>query len=66
MDAPQLEFDFDDANEASLGRVVFGKSIDLGSFGNLCLLFVVEGSDVRVLSHLECDEETCRYYNYLS
>ncbi len=66
MDAPQLEFDFVNAPEARSGRVVFAKQIDLGSFGNLSLLFVVDGSTVREVSLLECDDPSVSYYNYLS
>ena len=65
MDAPQLDL-FNDAPEASSGKVVISRSIDLGSFGNLCLLIEVDGSTVRAVTHLECNDPKVKYYNYLS
>ncbi len=66
MDAPQLDLFYHGELEASPGRVVISRSIDLGSFGNLCLLIVVDGSTVRAVTHLECDDTNVEYYNYLS
>ena len=68
MDAPQLELDFREGGspEASSGKVVISQLIDLGSFGNLCLLIVVEESTVRAVTHLECVDPSVEYYNYLS
>ena len=66
MDAPQLEFNFVNAQAASSGRVVFVKEIDLGSFGNLSLLIVVDGSTVKEVTLLECNDPDVKYYNYLS
>jgi len=67
MDAPQLDL-FDDlaGQVASFGKVVLSRSIDLGSFGNLCLLIVVEGTSVRAVTHLECSDPGVKYFNYLS
>ena len=65
MEGKQLEL-FNDAPEASSGKVVISRSIDLGSFGNLCLLIVVDESTVRAVTHLECSDERIKYYNYLS
>ncbi len=66
MDAPQIEFDFGGEQVANASRVVISRSIDLGSFGNLCLLIVVSESTVRAVTHLECDDPKVEYYNYLS
>jgi len=65
MDAPQLEL-FDTSPEASSGRVVIGRRIDLGSFGNLTLLIVVDGSTVKGVSCLVCDDPKVEYFNYLT
>jgi len=65
VDAPQLEL-FEASPEASSGKVVISRSIDLGSFGNLCLLIVVDGSTVRAVTYLQCDDPKVKYYNYLS
>ena len=64
MDAPPLEFDF--APEASSGRVVIGRVHDLGSFGNLSHVVVVDGSTVKDVSLLECPNDRVEYFNYLS
>ena len=66
MDAPQLELFDDVSNAASVGRVVKTVHTDLGQFGNLIIVVVVDGSNVRVLSHLECADPKIEYYNHLS
>ncbi len=52
--------------EASSGKVVISRNVDLGSFGNLCLLIVVSESTVRAVTFLECNDENIEYFNYLS
>ena len=64
-DSCQLDI-FDDAPEANSGKVVIARRIDLGSFGNLCLIIEVDGSIVRAVTHLECADPAVKYYNYLS
>jgi len=62
MDAPQLEFDFS-SSQVNPGRVVMARKHDLGSFGNLHHVIVVDGSTVRDVSLLECDDFNVEYYN---
>ena len=57
---------FNDANEASLGKVVFTVGTDLGLFGNRTDVFVVDESTVRGVSLLECDNDDVDYYNHQS
>ncbi len=62
MDAPQIEFDFD-SNQASPGRIVIARKHDLGSFGNLSHVVVVDGSTVKDVSLLECTDPDVEYFN---
>jgi len=65
MDAPQLELDFD-SPQASLGRVFSVKTIDMGEFGNKTIVYFVDGTDVRVVTHLDFDAEKVKYFDHLS
>jgi len=66
MDAPQLEFDFEAANEANSSRIVFTVSTDIRPFGNRTDVIVVDGSTVRDVSLVDCDDEEVQYFNHLS
>jgi len=61
----QLEL-FNSANEASLGRVVRTVETDLHEFGNRTDIIVVDGSTVRDMSLLECDDPDVLYFNNYS
>ena len=60
--ADQLEL-FNNANQASPGRVVRSVCTPLGSFGNRTDLIVVDDGIVRGLSLLECDNPDVDYFN---